>query len=123
VTATHRLWQVEKATQRVGSGVIVGDHVYILNENGIMQCIELKTGNTLWAERAGGRTWGSMVHADGKLYVTSQQGETLVLSARPTFEVISRNPLHERTQSSPAFSNGEIFIRTYGHLWCIRNQP
>lgn len=119
VTETHRLWREEKATQRVGSGVMVGDHVYILNENGTAQCIERLTGKTLWTERAGGRAWGSMVYADGRIYVTDQQGETLVMAAKPTFEVLSRNPLGERSQSSPAVSNGEIFIRTYQHLWCI----
>jgi outer membrane protein assembly factor BamB len=60
-----------------------------------------------------------MVHADGRLYVTNQRGETYVLAAKPTYELLSTNPLGERSQSSPAFSNGEIFIRTYGHLWCI----
>jgi hypothetical protein len=122
VTETHRLWHVERAPQRVGSGVIVGEHIYILNDTGIVQCIELKTGQTLWSERVGAGTWGSMVHADGKLYVTSRQGETIVLAAKPTFEVLSRNPLNERSNSSPAFSNGEIFIRTYQHLWCISNK-
>lgn len=119
VTETHRLWHFERSTQRVGSGVIVGEHVYILNENGIAQCIELKSGKTLWNERAGGRTWGSMVAAEGRLYATDQRGETLVLAAKPHFEVLSRNPLGEKSQSTPAISGGDIFIRTYGHLWCI----
>jgi len=122
VTGTHRLWREEKAPQRIGSGVIVGDHVYILNENGVLQCMEWKTGKTLWNERAAGRTWGSVVYADGRLYVTNQQGETVVLAAKPTFEVLARNPLNERTQSSPAISDGEIFIRTYEHLWCISSK-
>jgi len=119
VTETHRQWHVERAPQRIGSGVIVGEHIYILNETGTVQCIELKTGKTLWNERVGAGAWGSMVHADGKLYVTNRQGETIVLAAQPTFELLSRNPLHERSNSSPAFSDGEIFVRTFGHLWCI----
>jgi outer membrane protein assembly factor BamB len=119
VTDSQRLWHVEKAPQRIGSGVIVGEHVYIVNENGTAQCIELKTGKTLWQERATGGTWGSMVCADGKLYVTSQQGETVVLAAKPVFEVLSRNALEERSQSSLAVSNGQLFLRTYRHLWCI----
>ncbi len=119
VTATHRLWREERTTQRVGSGVVVGEHVYIVNENGIAQCIVLNSGKTLWTERACGRVWGSMVHADGRLYVTDQQGETVVLAAKPVFEVLARNPLSEKSQSSAAISDGELFIRTYGHLWCI----
>jgi len=122
VTETHRLWRVEKSPQRIGSGVIVGEHVYVVNENGVAQCIELKTGKSLWEERAAGRSWGSIVHAGGRLYLTDQKGETLVLAAKPQFEVLSRNPLNERSQSSPAVSDGEIFIRTYQHLWCLSDK-
>jgi outer membrane protein assembly factor BamB len=122
VTETHRLWRQERSPQRIGSGVLVGDHVYILNHVGTVQCIEWRTGKSLWEERVGAGAWGSMVHADGRLYVTNQRGETLVLAAKPQLEVLSRNPLGERSQSSPAFSDGDLFIRTYGHLWCIREQ-
>jgi outer membrane protein assembly factor BamB len=120
VTDTHRLWHVPgRSPQRVGSGIIAGEHVYILNAIGTVQSLELKTGKTLWEERASGASWSSMVHADGRLYVTDQKGETLVLAAKPVLEILARNPLGERSQSSPAISNGEVFIRTYGHLWCI----
>lgn len=120
VTETHRLWREERAQQRVGSGVVVGDHVYILNDPGTMQCLELKTGKTLYNERIGTGSWGSMVYADGKLFVINRQGETFILAAKPDApEVLQRNALNEKCQSSPAFSNGELFIRTYQHLWCI----
>jgi outer membrane protein assembly factor BamB len=120
VTETHRLWRHPGASQRIGSGVIIGEHVYVVNEPGTMQCIDWKTGKTLWTERIGGGVWGSLVHADGRLYVTRLDGETVVVAAKPKFEVLANNPLDkERTLSSIAISDGEIFIRTYKHLWCI----
>lgn len=119
VTATRRLWHVERSTQRIGSGVIVGDYLYVVNANGVGQCLEWKSGRTVWTERVGGGTWGSIVHADGRLYVTNQMGETVVLAAKAQFEIVARNPLGERTQSSPAISNGTIYLRTYQHLWAI----
>jgi outer membrane protein assembly factor BamB len=121
VTETCRLWRHKGAPQRIGSGVIVGDHVYMLNEPGTAECIELKTGKSVWNERVAHGAWGSLVHAGGRLYVTNVEGETLVLAAKPKFEVLSRNPLKERTRASIAVSNGDIFIRTYEHLWCIGN--
>jgi outer membrane protein assembly factor BamB len=120
VTETHRLWREEKAPQRIGSGVIVGEHVYLFNENGVAECRELKTGKTLWKERATGSSWSSLVAANSRLYATSQQGETVVFAAKPTFQVLARNPIGERTNSSLAVSEGELFLRTYNHLWCIR---
>jgi len=119
VTESHRLWRVPSGPQRIGSGVILGQHLYMLNTPGTLQCFELATGKSLWTERAATETWGSLVCADGRLYVTSLEGETVVLAAKPVFEVLSRNSLKERTLASIAVSEGAIFLRTYKHLWCI----
>ena len=120
LTDTHRLWVVAKNQQRVGSGVIVRDHVYILNDPGMAECIEAHTGKTVWKTRASGTSWGSMVYADGKLYVTDQEGETVVTRPNPhKLEVIATNELGETSRASPAVSNGQIFLRTYKHLYCV----
>ncbi len=119
-----RLWQHPRNTQRVGSGVIVGDHVYIVEENGVPRSYELKTGAEVWKVKdrpGGGTTWGSMVHADGRLYVLMRNAKTLVFAASPKYELLEVNSLgaEESTNSSLAISNGDIFIRTFKHLWCI----
>lgn len=118
-----RLWKHPKNIQRVGSGVIVGDHVYQVDENGTPRCYELTTGNELWKveNRPGSTTWGSIVHADGRLYVLMRDGATLVFKASPQYELLANNPLDkgEQSNSSIAISNGEIYLRTFRHLWCI----
>jgi outer membrane protein assembly factor BamB len=119
-----RLWLHPKpANQRVGSGVIVGDHVYMVDESGNVHCYELKTGEDLWKDEQklkGGTTWGSLVHADGKLYILMRNGSTVVMAANPKFEVLAVNDLKgEQTNSSVVVSNGEIFIRTFRNLYCI----
>jgi len=119
-----RLWQHPRNTQRVGSGMVIGDHVYMVDENGAPHCYELTTGKDVWKVKerpGGGTTWGSMVHADGKLYVLMRNAETVVFAASPNYEVIEVNSLGngESANSSLAISNGEIFIRTLKHLWCI----
>src|SRR5262249_182906 len=83
---------------------------------GTLQCITWKDGKALWTERLGGGVWGSLVHADGRFYVTLLDGETVVVAAKPKFEVLAKNPLKERTLSSIAISDGHLFIRTYKHL-------
>jgi outer membrane protein assembly factor BamB len=122
-----RLWHHTKSNpQRIGSGVIAGGHIYMLPDSGTPQCIELKTGEELWSKqidkRPGGGAWGSMVHADGKLYVIDRSGTALVFAASPKYQLLATNPLREHTDSSPAISNGEIFIRTFKHLWCISDK-
>ena len=59
------------------------------------------------------------MHAAGRLYVPTMDGDTLVLSAGPKYELLARNKLGERVLSSPAVAGDEIFIRTYEHLWCL----
>jgi len=121
VTSTHRLWRVAKGNpQRIGSGVIVGDYAYIVNEPSIA-CIDLKTGKQQWDKPISGGSWSSIVAADGKLYLTSQRGETFVFAPNPKeYDEIAVNKLDGSvTRASIAPSDGEFFIRTYKHLWCV----
>ena len=57
--------------------------------------------------------------ADGKLYCTNEDGLTTVLKAGSTFEVLAENSLNDYTLSSPAISDGQIFMRTAQYLYCI----
>ncbi|MBO0697884.1 MAG: PQQ-binding-like beta-propeller repeat protein [Zavarzinella sp.] len=123
VTKTHRLWHRPRNPQRIGSPVLVGEHVYLINEPGLASCFELKTGTDLWKqERLLGETWGSLVHAGGRLYVTATNGETVVLKADPKRDELARNKLPDRVLASIAISDGELFIRGYKYLWCISNR-
>lgn len=122
---SDRLWLHPKNTQRVGSGMVINGNVYIVDENGVPKCYNLQTGEEQWKvdkrPGSGSSTWGSMVHADGRLYVLMRNGETLVFAAKPTYELLAVNKLSggEQTNSSPAISNGQIFLRTFKNLWCI----
>ena len=121
---SKRLWHHPKTRQRIGSGVIAGEHIYILNDPGIAECIELKTGKVVWEKRLRGPAnpsdaWSSMVLAEGRIYVVNKGGDTFVLKASPTFELLATNSLFENTLASVAPSDGQIFIRTYKNLWCV----
>lgn len=122
VTATHRLWRTERNPQNIGTGVLIGPHVYKANAGpGTLQCVVAATGEETWQERVpGGNHWGSVVFAAGRLYATNQKGATHVFSPNPErLELLATNELGEASNSTPAFSDGEIFIRTFEHLYCI----
>ena len=121
VTASNRLW-LEKQPQRIGSGVVVDGRLFIVNAGpGTAQCIECRTGKVLWTERLdGGESWGSVVLAAGRLYVTSRRGVTTVFRPDPAkLDVLAMNDLGEASHATPAISDGQIFLRTDGHLYCI----
>lgn len=121
-----RLWQQfekqDKNPQRVGTGMIIGDHVYMMEENGMPRCFELMTGKEVWqvpSRPGAGTTWGSMVSGQGKLFVLMRDASTLVFNANPKYELVGTNRLEGATNSSLAISNGDVFIRTHKHLYCI----
>ncbi|MFL5341229.1 MAG: PQQ-binding-like beta-propeller repeat protein [Gemmataceae bacterium] len=122
VTKTHRLWHHTKQNpQRIGSALILDGKAYLMNEPGLASRFDLKTGEDDWnRERLTSPTWSSLVHAAGRLYVTNQAGETLVIKPGDKPEVLAKNPLGERVLASIAISDGDLFIRGYNHLWCIR---
>lgn len=116
-----RLWHHTKNNpQRIGSAVVLGEYAYLINEPGLASCFNLKTGEDIWKqERLTSTTWGSLVHAADRLYVTNTTGETVVLKADPKLEVLAKNRLPDRVLASIAIADGEILIRGYKFLWCI----
>lgn len=119
VTDTHRLWRAAKNPQRIGSGVIIGDFAYVVNEPSVV-CIDLRTGKQTWEEKVG-TAWGSIVRAGDRLYLTAQNAETRVFAAKPdAYEELARNRLDgATTRASIVPANGDLFVRTYKHLWCV----
>lgn len=120
VTATHVAWKFDSGPD-VPTPVSDGRYLYVVNDRGIMFCLDAKTGVTIWGpERIAPGTYSaSPVLADGKLYMINEDGLTTVVKAGPKFEKIAANPLDDYTLSSPAISQGQIFIRTAAALWAI----
>ncbi len=120
VTGTHRVWLVPRVPQRIGSGVIRDGHLYTLTDAGIVECRELKSGETIFQERLKGNNWSSLVlSADGNCYAANQLGDCFVFRASPEFELLATNPMGEKIIGSIAVSGGQLFIRGYRTLFCI----
>ena len=89
--------------------------------------MELVTGEVRWEKRQTGtegsnETWSSLLLCNENIYHINQTGDTFVFHASPEYKLMSVNSLNERTNSSIAASNGELFIRTHENLWCISLQ-
>ena len=113
VTESRRLWLHPKTKQRIGSGVIHGGHLYILNEDGLAHSYELESGKLVWDQRLTGAgkdntSWSSMILAGDRLYAVNHSGDTFVLRASPKFELLATNSIGEHTEGSIAASDGEL---------------
>jgi outer membrane protein assembly factor BamB len=120
VSATHRAWSFDNGPD-VPTPATDGSNVYVVTDRGIAWCLDLRTGRVVYGpERLKPGTYSaSPVVADGRIYVTNEEGLTSVFKAGPAFEVLAENALDEFTLSSPAISNGQIFLRTAQHLFAI----
>jgi outer membrane protein assembly factor BamB len=119
VSQSHVLWTVPTGAPYVSSLLHYDGLVYMANDSGIVTCVDPRTGRRVWQERIRGIFSASPVAADGKVYLTSETGEVIVLRAGREPLVLGRSPLGERGSATPAISNGRIFIRTDRHLVAV----
>jgi outer membrane protein assembly factor BamB len=91
------------------------------NGGGMMACIDFKTGETLWRDRKGPK--GSLLYADGRLYLRSEEGAVLLVE--PSKErFVERGRFEQPDRSSamawahPVVANGKLYIRDQGLLLC-----
>jgi outer membrane protein assembly factor BamB len=120
ITESHLAWSTRNGPD-VPTPVTDGRYFYVVNDKGIMWCLNAKTGKENWGGKRlrPGTYSASPVLADGKIYAISEDGVTTVVKAGPQFEILAENDLKGYTLSSPAISDGQIFIRTENYLYSI----
>ena len=119
VTDTHIAWRTTRGAAYVPSPIISGRYLLMVADSGIASCFEARTGKRHWMERLPGGHSPSPVSADGLVYFVSDRGVTTIIRPSETFAVIAKNELGEPVAASPAISQGQIFLRTHQHLFCI----
>jgi outer membrane protein assembly factor BamB len=124
VTATHVKWKVEKSPGDYSSPVVAGEYIFKTQKEGLIACLKLATGETVFTAPLDGvsKLASPVATADGRVYFVST-GKGYVLKAGPALEVLGKGDLGGGGNgSSPAFSGGKIFVRDHENLWCIGNK-
>jgi outer membrane protein assembly factor BamB len=111
ITNSHVAWRVATGGPYVSSLVHYQGVIYMSTDNGILSAVDAGNGQRLWQERVNGIFSASPIAGDGKIYFVSEAGETIVLKAGRTFEVLSRNKLDGHFVASPAAGGGRVFLR------------
>ena len=122
ITGTHIVWRTNKGVSYVPSPISEGDYFVIVSDGGIASCFHAATGEMYWNERIGPHAHSSIVSANGLVYCTTDDGATTVIKPGPKFEVVSRNTLGEPCFSSPAISDGRVFVRGAKNLFCFADK-
>ena len=119
VTNSHVAWHVRKNPSYVPSPIAAGKWFFVVSDQGMLSCIEAKTGEYVWQQPIARHVSSSPVSAGGNLYFLDDDGTTTVVKAGPAFEPIAKNALGDPCRASPAVSRGQLFIRTTTSLYCI----
>ena len=102
--------------------IVYGDLLYVVLNNGMLAAYDAKTGERLYQERLGGKGGAfsaSPVAADGKIYLTSEDGDVFVVKAGRTYELLATNPVGEVLMATPAIADGVLYIRGLKHVIAI----
>lgn len=114
-------WSNDREGVYIPTPIVYGAYLYTCSNNGILTAYDAETGDRIYRGRIGGGGGfsASPVAADGRLYVSSEDGDVFVIRAGPRYEEIARNSMHEVIMATPAVSDGLIIIRTLGHVYGI----
>jgi outer membrane protein assembly factor BamB len=117
------LWHESKTSSAkasyVPSPLAVPGHFWMISDEGWLSCFDAKSGKRTFMERLGTHHSASPVLVDGHVYLTDDDGVTHVLKGGGRIEEVAQNALVEKCCTSPAVSQGQLFLRTTGHLYCI----
>jgi outer membrane protein assembly factor BamB len=124
VSRTHLAWESPRGSPFVPSPILYGEQIYMVNDMAsIVTSLSATTGQSLWQGRLGvAQREGfsaSPVAVDGKIFFTNDDGETFVLRAGPTFELMHVNQLGESILASPALVDGRWYFRTQRNLYAV----
>ena len=106
--------------------IVYGELLYTCSNQGVLTAYNAKTGERVYQERVGG-TGGaftaSPVASEGKIYLSSEDGDVFVVKAGPKYELLAKNPVGEVMMATPAISDGLVIVRTVSHLFAFGETP
>jgi outer membrane protein assembly factor BamB len=120
VAATHVVWRATRGVPNKPSVILAGDLVFMVNDTGIVSCLDAQTGKIVWQSRLQGEYSASPLLAAGRIYVFSEDGRTTVLEAGRAFKVLAENQLGDGFMASPAVDGNALILRSRTHLYRIQ---
>jgi outer membrane protein assembly factor BamB len=119
VTDSGTVWESTQARSYVPSPVVLNGYLLVADDRGTANCFDTKTGNRLWQARVGKGFSSSLVHANGLVYFSAQDGEITTIRPGAQPDIVAKNHIGENMSSSPAISDGCIYLRGEHTLFCI----
>jgi outer membrane protein assembly factor BamB len=122
VTSSHVAWRATRGAPKKPSMLLVGDLLMMVNDSGIITCLDAKSGAEIWTARLTDSYSASPIAAEGRVYFFSEDGKATVIEAGRAFKVLAENSLDEGFMASPAVDGNALYLRTRTHLYRIENK-
>jgi outer membrane protein assembly factor BamB len=119
-------WSKARGGPYMPTPIIYGDLLYTLSNQGVVTAYNATTGERVYQQRIadrGGAFTASPVASDGKVYLSSEDGEVFVFKAGPKHELLSVNPMGEVLMATPAISDGLLIVRGVNHVFALTDAP
>src|SRR6266496_2347880 len=111
-------WGTKKGAPYLPTPVVYGEHLYTCTHNGILTCLKAKTGERVYQQRvASGAFTASPVAADGRLYISSEDGDLYVIQTGPEYKVLAVNHMNDVIMATPAISKDMLIVRTQKYVY------
>jgi outer membrane protein assembly factor BamB len=122
-TSSHAIaWSRAGRGSYMPTPLVYGGILYVLANNGVLDAYDLETGKEIYRQRLthlGSGFSASPVAADGRVYLTNEDGEILVVAAGRQFRQIAANPMGDLLMATPALSRGVMYVRSGASLFAI----
>jgi outer membrane protein assembly factor BamB len=115
-------WRYAKGIPTMPSPLLVGNALYFVDDGGFLTSLDARTGVERYRERLGGNFSASPTFADGRIYISSREGVTHVVSPGAEFELLAKNELPGAIMASAAIADGAIFLRTDTALYRLEKK-
>jgi outer membrane protein assembly factor BamB len=122
VTDTHVEWKTSRAAPSPAAPLLVGDRLYTVGREGLVSCLDARTGEPLWQQRLRGKFWASPLYAAGRMYICSEEGLTFVADVSNGWKLLATNKLDDGFMASPAVAGNALILRTRSHLYRIEQK-
>ena len=119
VSQSHVVWNRDKGNSDLSAPIRIGEYIYSVLNNGVVNCVHVKSGEELWKDRIEGTFTSSPITANGMIYFCNEEGDCYVVKAAEKFELVSKNHLAEGMRASPSAADGHLFLRTFTRLYCL----
>lgn len=123
LTESNVVWQTRKFLPFCSSPVFYNNYLFMVKDGGILSSLDAATGAILQTKRAAGtgRYYASPVAGNGQVYLIDQTGELTVINGYAHWKQLHAAKFGEEVYATPAIVDGQIFVRTVGHLYCFSN--